>query len=334
MGDNRTDNIDSPNLITFIFNNKKPLFVLSLIALITSTVIVFFVITPKYESTVVLFPASSSSVSHELLTDNLYEKNILKFGEEEEVEQLIQVLSSDKIRNKIVKKYNLLEHYGIDISSKYPYTKLKERYVKNVRFTKTKYLSIEIDVLDKDAQMAADIANDISYYLDTVINEMQKERALRALDIVAKEYNSLKQHIKLLQDSLLKIRELGVFDFESQSEVYNDAYAKAIANGKLAGAKQIESKLEILAKYGGTSVYLRDLIDYELKKLSILESKYQEAKVDAELDLPRKFIVSKAEKAEKATYPIKWAVILVSTLLTFLFSLLLLILFDTIKKKT
>lgn len=327
------NHVESPDLISFILKNKRPLIILTIISLIISAVFAFFVITPKFESTVIIFPASSSSVSHELLTDNLYEKNILKFGEEEEVEQLIQMLSSDKIRNRIIEKYDLMKHYRIDPNSQYPITKLKNTYIENVKFTKTKYLSIEIDVLDEDAQMAADIANDISMYLDTVINEMQRERAIRALNIVEKEYFSLKAQIEKLQDSLLTIRRLGVFDFESQSEVYNDAYATALANGRLDGAKKIEEKLQALAEYGGASVYLRDLIDYELKKLSILESKYQEAKVDAELDLPRKFIVSNAVKSEKKAYPIRWIIILVSTLLTFLFSLLLLILLDLLKKK-
>ena len=331
--DNKNINTDSPDLVTFILNNNRPLIVLSILAFIISTVFAFFVITPKYESTVIIFPASSSSVSHELLTDNLHEKNILKFGEEEEVEQLIQVLSSDKIRNRIIEKYNLMDHYKIDPASKYPYTKLKNQYIDNVKFTKTKYLSVKIDVLDKDPQIAANIANDISMFLDTVINNMQKERAIRALKIVENEYNSLKEHLQTLQDSLLEIRRLGVFDFESQSEVYSDAYATALANGKVEGAKKIEEKLKTLSEYGGISVYLRDLIEFELKKLSILESKFQEAKVDAELDLPRKFIVSNAVKAEKKAYPIRWMIISVSTLLTFIFSLLLLILFDLLKKK-
>lgn len=333
MDNNNNIHFDSPDLITFVLKNRRPLIILSFLALFISTIFAFFIITPKFESTVIIFPTSSSSVSHELLTDNLYEKNILKFGEEEEVEQLIQVLSSDNIRNRIIDKYNLMEHYNIDSSSKYPNTKLKNEYIDNVKFTKTKYLSIEIDVLDEDPQMAADIANDISMYLDTVINDMQKERAIRALKIVENEYNLLKDHIQLLQDSLLQIRRLGVFDFESQSEVYSDAYANALANGKIEGAKKIEEKLKALSEYGGISVYLRDLVEFELKKLSILESKYQEAKVDAALDLPRKFIVSNAVKSERKAYPIRWMIIIVSTLLTFIFSLLLLILFDLLKKK-
>ncbi len=334
MSDNIKFNFDSPDLLTFIFKRKKPLIILTITAFLISAITAFFIINPKFKSTVVIFPTSSSSVSHELLTSNLYEKNILKFGEEEEVEQLLQILSSDDIRNKIINKYNLFKHYLIDKNSRYPNTNLNNKYKNNVKFTKTKYLSIEIDVLDEDPQMAADIANDIVIYLDTIINKMQKERAIQALKIVEKEYFFLKNHIKFLQDSMLQIRRLGIFDYESQSEVFNDAYATALASGRLVGIKNLEDKLAILAEYGGAYTSIRDLLEYEIKKLSILESKYQEAKVDSELDLPHKFVVNHAEKSERKAYPIRWVIISISTILTFIFSLLLLILFDLFKKKT
>lgn len=334
MNENINFNFDSPDLLTFMLKRRKPLIILTAIAFLISVISAFFIITPKFKSTVIIFPTSSSSVSHELLTDNLSEKNILKFGEEDEVEQLLQILSSDDIRNKIIKKYNLFEHYNIDINSSYPNTKLKNEYKNNVRFTKTKYLSVKIEVLDKEPQMAADIANDIVVYLDTIINKMQRERAVQALKIVEKEYLFLKEHIKFLQDSILQIRRLGIFDYESQSEVFNDALATALATGKLSGIKKLEDKLAILAEHGGAYISIRDLLEFEIKKLSILESKYQEAKVDSELDLPHKFIVNHAEKSEKKSYPVRWIIVLISTILTFIFSLLLLIILEAFKKKT
>ncbi len=334
MSENVNFNFDSPDLLTFMFKRRKPIIVLTAIAFFISVITAFFIITPKFKSTVIIFPTSSSSVSHELLTNNLYEKKILKFGEEEEVEQLLQILSSGDIRNKIINKYNLFKHYNIDKNSRYPNTNLRNKYINNVKFTKTKYLSIKIEVLDEEPQMAADIANDIVIYLDTIINKMQKERAVQALRIVEKEYLFLKEHIKLLQDSILQIRRLGVFDYESQSEVFNDAYATALATGKINGIKKLEEKLSILAEHGGAYTSIRDLLEFELKKLSILESKYQEAKVDSELDLPHKFVVNHAEKSERKAYPIRWIIITISTILTFIFSLLLLIIFDIIKKKT
>lgn len=323
---------DSTGLFSFIFKHRKPLIIITGIAILLSSA-TSFLIEPKFRSTVVIFPASSTSVSHELLNENLVEKNILKFGEEEEVEQLMQVLQSDEIRENIVKKYNLFKHYNIDLNAPYPKTKLINKYNSNISIKRTEYMSIDIEVLDKNPDTAANIANDISAYLDTVMNRMQKTRAIKALNIVQNEYNQLKDHVEFLQDSIKKIRAMGVFDYESQSEVLMDAYAQALAEGRLEGAKKVEEKLAILAKYGGAYASMRDLLIYEIEKVSKLESKYQEAKVDVEQDLPHKFIVNRAQPAEKKAYPIRWLIVLVASLSAFLLAMLILIVFENVKKK-
>ncbi|MFH2140849.1 MAG: Wzz/FepE/Etk N-terminal domain-containing protein [Bacteroidota bacterium] len=334
MPDNKSDfNFDSSNLITYIFNRRKPIIIIVAVAIIVSGII-SFLIESKFESTVIVFPANSTSISQELLNNNLIEKNILKFGDEEEVEQLIQVLNSDEIREKIIIKYNLAEHYQIDPKSYYPRTLLIKEYKDNVTISRTEYMSVEIEVLDKDPEISAMIANDIAEYLDTVMNRMQKERAFKALKIVESEYNSLKEHIAVLEDSLLDIRRMGIFDYESQSEVFNDAYAIAIAEGRIDGAKKIEEKLKLLAEYGGIYSNLRNLLVYEIEKVSILESKYREAKVDLEQDLPHKFVVNNAQVAEKKSYPIRWLIVTISTLASFILTILLMIIFDNIKKKS
>lgn len=324
-------NFESTDLITYIHIRRKILLIFSIAALIISTVI-SFIIDERYESEVILFPASSSSISQSLLTENNTKKELLKFGEEEEVEQLLQVLYSDKIRNRIIDKYNLMEHYDIT-SSSYPRTKLLEQYEDNISFTKTEFMSVRIRVLDTKAEIAASIANNIADLVDSTMNTIQKERSLKALNIVEEEFQSQKKFIKTLEDSLHTIRLKGVMDYESQAEVLNEAYAKALAEGKTSGAKAIEEKLKIVAEYGGVYVSLREQLVHEIKKLSIIESKYQEAKVDYEQDLPYKFVVSRAEKAEQKTYPIRWLIITISTISTFLFILILFILFDSIKKK-
>lgn len=327
--ENTDYNFDSTSLLVYLYKKRKPLFIITFLAVIVS-VIVSYTIEPRYKSTVVLFPASSGSISQSLLTANVAKKDILKFGEEEEVEQLMQALYSDEIRDRIIEKYKLMAHYDIDTASRYPYTNLAEKFQNNISFIRTEYMSIEIQVLDTDPQVAADIANDIAALVDTTMNHMKKDRALKALKLVEKEYIALKDHVSQLNDSLRSISEKGVNDYESQSEVFNAAYAKAIIEGKYEGAKLLEEKLAVLAKYGGTYLLITNLLEFEADKLSELEAKYAEAKLDYEQDLPHKFIVNSAVKAEKKSYPIRWLIVAVSTLATFVLALLALILGDKI----
>ena len=43
-------------------------------------------------------------------------------------------------------------------------------------------MAVQISVLDKDPQMAADIANTVAALLDSVKNDMQRQRAIRPVD--------------------------------------------------------------------------------------------------------------------------------------------------------
>ena len=47
-------------------------------------------------------------------------KSVLRLGEDEELDQLMQVLQSDEIRRRIVEKFDLMNHYEIKPDSKYP----------------------------------------------------------------------------------------------------------------------------------------------------------------------------------------------------------------------
>ena len=74
---------ESFDLIAYIIRRIKPIAIVTLIAAVTS-VVVSLLIDERYKSTVILFPASSSSVSQDLLRDNVSSKDILKLGEEED----------------------------------------------------------------------------------------------------------------------------------------------------------------------------------------------------------------------------------------------------------
>jgi hypothetical protein len=94
----RDEEFDSSNLVIFLYKWRKPLFFVLVAALFCSW---FFslpiFITPKYKSTVVLFPASSSSVSQALLSEKGGKSdNLTSLGESEQAEQLLQILNSNK----------------------------------------------------------------------------------------------------------------------------------------------------------------------------------------------------------------------------------------------
>lgn len=279
-----------------------------------------YFIPPKYKSTVVLFASSTNSISKALLNDNQsYKQDLLKFGEEEEAEQLLQILNSSKIRNRIIEKYDLMNHYDIDTTGQFKRTLLNKEYESNVSYRRTENMAVEITVLDTDPETASSMANDISALLDSVKIKMQKERANRGYQIVKNEYEKLRNDIQIKEDSMTRLREKGVHDYETQSEMLNRQLAIEIAKNPNSNAvRALDRKLDILAQYGGPYVSLRDDLEHEKKLLAEVREKYDKAKIDAEEELPQTFIVDRAFPAEKKSYPVRWVIVAVALFSTFL----------------
>ena len=323
-----TEDFNSLNLLNIIYKWRKQLTIIGIAAIVVSSII-SLTIKEKYKSTVILFPATTSSISKALLTDNNFKKDdVLEFGGEDEAEQMLQILNSDEIRTKICEKFNLLRHYSISPTDKFKRTKLFDEFENNITFKRTEYMSVKIEVLDVNA----DIANDISALHDSTKIRIQRERGKQALNIVKKEYFDKVADVRRMTDSIKKINSFGVYDYESQSEVTTEQYAIAISKGDQRAVKALDEKLKVIANYGSAYVSLRDNLEFQRKQLNLLKTKYEETKVDVEQILPQKFIVSNAFPAEKKSYPVRWIIVLVSALATLLIAVIVILLIENSKQ--
>jgi capsular polysaccharide biosynthesis protein len=327
-------NFNLVSFIGFIWRWRKPLLIVTISAIVLST---FFsspwFITPKFKSQVIMFPASSNAISKALLVQyGSLKTDILEFGEEEQAEQMLQILNANSIRGEIIRKYNLIQHYNIDSTSETKNDAVGKEFESNISFKRTEYMAVAITVMDKDPQIAADIANDIADLLDSTKIRIQRDRAMQAYKIVEDEYNKLVGEIQTLEDSIIKLNRLGVFHYESQSERLNQQLAIALSSGNARGVKEIQKRLDVLANYGTAEYSINLSLEHERSKLSVLKSKYEEARVDAFERLPQKFIVERAYKAERKSYPIRWLIVVSATFSALFFCLLFLMFFDAIKR--
>lgn len=297
----------SSNLIAFFYKNWKPLFIIPFVSMVVAVAFsgpTF--IKPLFESQVILFPSTTNSVSKALLpqTNGYGDEDIFEYGDEQQAEQLLQILSSGEIRDSVIKKFDLMNHYDIDPDSDYPRTKLFKEYENKIEFKRTQFMSVEINVLDTDPQVAADIANYISKLVDKVKRRVARGRAEMGLEIVKNEYRSLQNEIQGMEDKITELRYKGVHDYESQSAVFNEQYAIALAEGaSQSRIKQLERRLDTLAKYGGRYVAIRDELQLLKEEEVKLKTKFDQAKVDVNQNLPATFKVDDARPAERKTYP-------------------------------
>ncbi|MCQ2302612.1 MAG: Wzz/FepE/Etk N-terminal domain-containing protein [Bacteroidales bacterium] len=333
MEEQQHNSYNSKYLCKLLIEYRKPVFIILAIAALFA--IVFstpFFITPLYKSTAIIYPTSSNSISKVLISTTYQsEKDIMNFGEDEQTEQMLQVLNSNRVRDKVIERFDLMNHYDIKADSKYPYTKLNKLYDSRIKFRRTEYNAVKITVLDADAALAAQMANDITEIFDSTMNQMQKEVATQAFRLVEDEYNTLCAEMAQLEDSLNTLRRLGVFDYESQVEMLSQQLAIELGKGNTQGVSNIQKQLDIIAEYGGASYAINERLDNDRLQLSLVKSKYEEAKVDATEYIPHKFVVTSAFQAERKTYPVRWIIVTVTLLSTFLLLILCIVVFDRYK---
>jgi len=307
-------NFNSVDLLIYIWKKKTILALVGLIAGITS-IVISLLITPMFKSTVIMFPTSNASVSKDLLSQNYAgRQSVHGFGEEEQAEQLLQILNSEPIRARIIEKYNLMEHYEIEPDTKYPLTTLYNQYRSNINFRLTEYMSVEISVMDRDPEYAADMANDISFLVDTVYNNMKKKRALEALRLVEREYREAAANLSVLRDSM-------------------DRLSQQLSDGLKTSGDPGNNLIRALTENGALYLTMQSMVRYEAQLVSELSLRYKEARLEAEQNLSHRFVVEEAYPSEKKAYPRKSLIVIVSTFSALLFALVVLIIVDNIRAR-
>ena len=304
----------SYDLISFLWKNKMPLIIVGLISLLSSSII-SFMIEEKFESTAALYPTKTSSVS---ISRNISEdQSISKFGEDEEAEQMLQILESSSVRIKVTEKFNLLEHYDIDLNSKFKNTKLKEEYLENINFKRNNNGAVLITVLDKDPDTAALIANEITSLFDNIKNDMIHERAREDFIIKKNKLKKITSQIQDLKDTLSKLSLLGV--------VSNDSYralTEGFVNAKDSEIKKsFKEKMDMTEKYGSVLMSLQIKFQLFSERHHTLEISYEQALTNVNSNISHKFIVEKAYPSEKKAYPIRWLIVIMSTFSSILFAI-------------
>lgn len=320
------------DLVVFLWMRRKFILAITLLGLIAGT-IAAFVIRPLYKSEVIMFPAITNSPSKALLSEQSTGRDdILALGDEEDSEQLLQVLHSEKIRDRVARHFDLYEVYRIKKDSPHRNTEMRKAYEDHITFEHTKFSSVRVEVLDEDPFRAAEMANFISDQVDSVWKEMAMERAGKGYNLVKRRADELQAGISVMADSMRLLRELGVHDYHTQTERYNEYMGAAIVKGDQRAIKEFEERFKVLAQYGGAYVTLQDRMFNETKRLSVLRMKLEQAQADMESDLPHKFIVDRAQPADKKSYPIRWLIIAISGISAFLLALLLIVVQENIKK--
>ena len=317
--------MNSLDLLGFLWKNRKSILIIGFIAAVVSS-FVAMVIEEKFESTVTLYPSKTSSVSFGEINNE--DQTVSKFGEEEEAEQMLQILESAKIREEIITKFDLLNHYEIDTTGKYIFTELNETYADNISFTRNKNGAVLITVLDKSPDTAALIANEIADLFDRTKNAMIHARAITDFNIKKEKLKKLESEMQSLRDTMSVLSSLGVVTADAYQGL-TDAMLKA---GDLKTKNEYKQKLAMTEKFGSLLKAFQIETEFLSERIATLKSSYEQAETDANSFPSHKFTVEEASPAEKKSYPVRWLIVVITSLSSVLFTCIILLFNEKIKE--
>lgn len=313
------------NLLVFTWKNRKMIGIVSIVGAIVSLV-VSLLMTPIFRSTAIVFPTATSTVSFSELSTA--KAGAMDFGEEEQAEQLVQILQSSKIRDMIVEEYDLYKHYDIDDSDKNRRFKLMEQYNSNFNFVRTRYGSIQIDVLDEDPELAAKMANKVVDLIDTVKNEMLQQRTSEAFKVSQRKRKMLQFELDSISAKIDSLASIGVMSIDSRAGLYQAFVDASNSSEKV----EIKEKLMINEKYGSVYDQLEHLRREKITNMELFMATYEQTESDANAKLNHKFVVEQAVVADKKDKPKRSIVVILGTIGAFVFIVFALLLREKLRE--
>ena len=328
--DTNVTNLESTNLLVLLFKWRKPIIIVCAAAAVVSAV-VSLLMKEKYKSMVTMYAEQQHSFGAQLL-ELVKTEDILAYGEEEDAERLLQMINSDQVRNRIVEKYNLWDVYEIKREDRGANTLIAREYSDNVSAKLTKFGSVEVAVLDGDPQRAANMANDIAQFADSLSNRMRSERAMQAFVYAQNSLNNLQTEVQVMEDSMKVLQEMGVYSYIDQVAALTEQYGTALATGHPDRAQLIKDQMDFLSKYGTAYNKLYMRLEESYEKLGVLKKRYDLMKIDVESNIPSMRIVDQASAADKKSYPIRWLIVAMSIASAFVFTVIFLLIWDNFRR--
>jgi uncharacterized protein involved in exopolysaccharide biosynthesis len=293
---------NSKNLVDIMVKWKIQLAVVVVAAVLLS---VFFsspiFITPLYKSDAVLYPS-----------------NISPYSDENETEQAVQIFQSRDIRDSLVKKFNLSKHWGIDSSYKFFASTLSWEYSQRVKISKTPYEAVEIEVWDPDAQMACNMVNAMMEFYNTKVRSMHKQKFLEVLINYRTIMNAKKEYLDSLR---IRVEELG----SKYGLLLDNAQSREVMRAYLAGGRTAETARlkKSLEEKGGEMLLISEMIVAESETFSKMKQDADQALLDYNRNYTFVNLLSKPYPADKKAYPIRWLIVVFSTLSAFFLAVLI-----------
>ena len=178
---------------------------------------------------------------------------------------------------------------------------------------------------------AALIANDLGKNFDVVMNSMIAEGQKQNYQSLEREYNSLLKQVQDVQDTMRFFENLGVVSDEEPWAALILRETEAMKSGGKF-YEEVKQQVENNKKY--RSIY-RSFFTKEpflQKRVEALKSNLDQLSSDANSTMAHKYISEYASPPDRKAYPVRWLIVVVSTVSAVFLLLTLLVILQKIKQ--
>lgn len=296
------------SLLKLIYLRRKVVGLVLFSTFVVSTITAYLIPT-KFKSEAIMYPA-----------------NINPYSVETQTEQMLQMLESDFIRDRIVKEFNLAKEYEIDTTKKSWRAAVIKEYESNITVERTEYESVNLIVYDRDPKVACAIANRIIEMGNEKIRSLHRAKAAETLVTHKEIYKRRSGELDSLEKLMLKLRtEYNILDYDIQAKEAYRAYYKALGSSNSKAVAAATKTIKTLEEKGGEFLTLKHFI-YKLKE-NVMEQKYEIDK--AEKEIAKQFsyanVIVEPFPSDKKSFPIRWLIVLSSLVSTFIFTIVVLL---------
>ncbi|NQV73956.1 lipopolysaccharide biosynthesis protein [bacterium] len=201
----------------------------------------------KASSRLLLSESSGGGIASALLGDLGSAAKSLLGGSGGDYVRYLAILNSRSVQTQIIEEFDLINVYDY-ADSDFPIDLTLKSLADNVEFViDDEFDFLSVEVLDRDAQRAADMSNAYVKLLDEVNNKLTTQTAGNFREYVESRYLKAQEDRANMLDSLADFqRKYGVVDLEAQTEAYFGQLAELRAS-----TLQYEIQLDALkAQFG------------------------------------------------------------------------------------
>ncbi len=254
-------------LIEILWSWRKRILAVTVLAAVVS-IVACLLLSDYYQSSSVFYAASQDLAKPQPIGDN--EREVDYYGTDRDIDRLLTLLNSSQLKQYLIGKYDLYDHYDIDSTGQKAAYKIRQKLSKLMTVQKTKYDAIQLSIEDQDPVLAQRMVQDATAYINDLAARSVKSSQQDLLQTYSQKIQQSELKLLEIADSLkLTKQKYGIFDLINQAEILLGQESELSAKYGL-----VDSKYQSYLSTASDSVsYYKSLRDHYQKQLSSVTTK-------------------------------------------------------------